>query len=65
MLEITPGALLKTINSPADLKKLDREQLQQVADELRHHIIDVVSVYGDHFGASFGVECLAYPTQCC
>ena len=55
MLEINPGALLKTINSPADLKKLNREQLQQVTDELRQFIIDIVSVQGGHFGASLGV----------
>ena len=55
MLEISTGALLKTINSPADLKKLNREQLQQVTDELRQYIIDVVSVQGGHFGASLGV----------
>src|SRR5579871_3161701 len=55
MIEITPGSLLKTINSPADLKKLNREQLQQVTNELRQYIIDVVSVYGGHFGASLGV----------
>jgi len=55
MFEINPGALLKTINSPADLKKLNREQLQQVTDELRQFIIDVVSVQGGHFGASLGV----------
>ncbi len=55
MLEITPGALLKTINSPDDLKKLNREQLQEVTDELRQYIIDVVSVHGGHFGASLGV----------
>ncbi|HLK27103.1 MAG TPA: 1-deoxy-D-xylulose-5-phosphate synthase N-terminal domain-containing protein, partial [Puia sp.] len=55
MIEITPGSLLKTINSPADLKKLNREQLQQLTDELRQYIIDVVSVHGGHFGASLGV----------
>src|SRR5476649_487215 len=55
MLEITPGALLKTINSPDDLKKLNREQLQQVTDELRQYIVDIVSVHGGHFGASLGV----------
>ena len=54
-MEIRPGALLQTINSPADLKKLSREQLHQVADELRQYIIDVVSVHGGHFGASLGV----------
>ncbi len=54
-MEITPGSLLKAIDSPADLKKLSREQLHQVCDELRQYIIDVVSVHGGHFGASLGV----------
>src|SRR6478752_1434195 len=52
---ITPGKLLAQINSPADLKKLDQAQLVQLSDELRHFIIDNVSVYGGHFGASLGV----------
>jgi 1-deoxy-D-xylulose-5-phosphate synthase len=54
-MEMTPGSLLKTIDSPADLKKLPREKLHQVCDELRQYIIDVVSVHGGHFGASLGV----------
>lgn len=52
---ITPGKLLAQINSPQDLKKLDQVELVQVCDELRHFIIDNVSVYGGHFGASLGV----------
>ncbi|HEY9364545.1 MAG TPA: 1-deoxy-D-xylulose-5-phosphate synthase [Chitinophagaceae bacterium] len=54
-MEITPGTLLKNINSPADLKALPRESLHQVCDELRQYIIDVVSVHGGHFAASLGV----------
>ncbi|MGZ8524638.1 MAG: 1-deoxy-D-xylulose-5-phosphate synthase [Chitinophagaceae bacterium] len=54
-MEIIPGPLLKTIDSPADLKQLPREKLHQVCDELRQYIIDVVSVHGGHFGASLGV----------
>ncbi|MBN8855876.1 MAG: 1-deoxy-D-xylulose-5-phosphate synthase [Sphingobacteriales bacterium 50-39] len=54
-MEITPGPLLKTIDSPADLKKLSRDQLQKVSDELRQYIIDTVSVHGGHFAASLGV----------
>ena len=54
-MEIIPGPLLKDINSPADLKKLSKEQLHQVCEELRQYIIDVVSVHGGHFGASLGV----------
>src|SRR4249920_3395282 len=54
-MDITPGPLLSAIDSPADLKKLNRQQLHQVCDELRQYIIDVVSVHGGHFGASLGV----------
>ncbi len=52
---ITPGKLLANINSPADLKKLDQAELVQLCGELRQFIIDNVSVYGGHFGASLGV----------
>jgi 1-deoxy-D-xylulose-5-phosphate synthase len=52
---ITPGKLLANIHSPADLKKLDNAQLVQLCEELRQFIIDNVSVYGGHFGASLGV----------
>ncbi len=52
---ITPGSLLATIKSPDDLRKLDKSLLPQVADELRQFIIDDVSVFGGHFGASLGV----------
>ena len=54
-MTITPGPLLHGIDNPDDLKKLSREQLHQVCDELRQYIIDVVSVYGGHFAASLGV----------
>jgi 1-deoxy-D-xylulose-5-phosphate synthase len=54
-MEIYPGPLLQTIESPADLKKLTREQLQELCDELRQFIIDMVSLHGGHFGASLGV----------
>ena len=55
MMDIVSGPLLQQIESPADLKKLSRDQLQPLADELRQYIIDVVSVHGGHFGASLGV----------
>lgn len=54
-MEIKPGPLLNRIESPADLKKLSREELHQLSEELRQYIIDVVSVHGGHFGASLGV----------
>ena len=46
--------LLKTINSPADLKKLPPEKLPQVASELRTFILDTVSKIGGHLGSSLG-----------
>src|SRR5947207_2403790 len=55
MAEIAAGPLLQEVNFPADLKKLDKSQLQQVCTELRQFIIDCVSVHGGHFGASLGV----------
>jgi 1-deoxy-D-xylulose-5-phosphate synthase len=54
-MEIKPGKLLSNINNPADLKKLSKEQMHQVCNELRQYIIDIVSVHGGHFAASLGV----------
>ncbi|QMV03892.1 1-deoxy-D-xylulose-5-phosphate synthase [Devosia sp. D6-9] len=50
---LTP--LLDTINDPSQLKGLSREELRQVADELRAEMIDAVSVTGGHLGAGLGV----------
>jgi len=55
MKNTTEGTLLSKIDSPADLKKLGKMQLQTVCNELRQFIIDSVSVNGGHFGASLGV----------
>ncbi len=52
---IQPGKLLSRIDSPSDLRKLEKSQLPDLVNELRQYIIDVVSVYGGHFGASLGV----------
>ena len=54
-MEIPAGPLLSQINYPADLKKLEKAELQQVCNELSQFIIDCVSVHGGHFGASLGV----------
>ncbi|MGV3766982.1 MAG: 1-deoxy-D-xylulose-5-phosphate synthase [Chitinophagaceae bacterium] len=54
-MEITAGPLLRNINTPDDLKLLTKDQLQQVCEELRQYIIDVVSIHGGHFAASLGV----------
>ena len=49
------GTLLEKINNPDDLKKLSLKQLEQVCNELRELIIDVLSTNPGHFGASLGV----------
>ena len=47
--------LLSTIHGPADLKRLKREQLPQLAQEIRDRLIECVSMTGGHIGASLGV----------
>jgi 1-deoxy-D-xylulose-5-phosphate synthase len=47
--------LLPDIHFPADLRLLQTEQLPQVCEELRNFIIEQVSIYGGHLGASLGV----------
>jgi 1-deoxy-D-xylulose-5-phosphate synthase len=47
--------LLDTVQYPADIRKLDRSQLSQLADELRQEVISAVSVTGGHLGAGLGV----------
>ena len=47
--------LLDQINSPLDVRKLDRDQLPQLAKEIRERIIEVVSSIGGHFGGNLGI----------
>jgi 1-deoxy-D-xylulose-5-phosphate synthase len=49
-----PYSLLDTINSPADLRQLDRKQLPQLATELRAFLIDSVSKTGGHLSSNLG-----------
>jgi 1-deoxy-D-xylulose-5-phosphate synthase len=46
--------LLKTINEPADLRKLERRQLAQLADELREFVLQSVSQTGGHLSSNLG-----------
>jgi len=46
--------LLETINDPADMRKLPRAQLKQVADELRAYVLDSVSKTGGHLSSNLG-----------
>src|SRR5213078_562744 len=49
-----PERLLDRIDGPRDLKDLDDRQLQQLAQEGRELIIDVIGEIGGHFGANLG-----------
>lgn len=48
-------SLLETIDTPDDLRRLDIDQLPQVCDELRHDIVDELSVNPGHLASSLGV----------
>ncbi len=55
MRAISRTPLLDGIRAPQDLRKLDKQQLRALADEVRVELIDAVSVTGGHFGAGLGV----------
>ncbi|MGE0332852.1 MAG: 1-deoxy-D-xylulose-5-phosphate synthase [Ramlibacter sp.] len=46
--------LLSTINDPADLRRLPRAQLRELADELRAFVLDSVSRTGGHLSSNLG-----------
>ena len=48
--------LLNQILSPADLRRLPREQLRPLADELRAYLLDSVSKTGGHLSSNLGTE---------
>jgi 1-deoxy-D-xylulose-5-phosphate synthase len=47
--------LLDTVQLPADIRALAKDQLPQLAEELRQEVISAVSVTGGHLGAGLGV----------
>ena len=49
-----PTPLLDTIQTPADVRQLDRKQLPQLATELRAFLVDSVSQTGGHFASNLG-----------
>jgi 1-deoxy-D-xylulose-5-phosphate synthase len=55
MTDAKPNRLLDAIDTPDDLKGRSRDELKQIADELRGEVIDVVSVTGGHLGSGLGV----------
>ena len=50
---VTP--LLDSVQTPADLRRLPLEDLEQLAHELRHFLLYTVGQTGGHFGAGLGV----------
>ncbi|MFH1395653.1 MAG: 1-deoxy-D-xylulose-5-phosphate synthase [Candidatus Omnitrophota bacterium] len=57
--------LLNTIKLPEDIKKLEINQLKQLADEIRQKIIEVTSLKGGHLAASLGAVELAVAVHYC
>jgi len=51
----TRSRLLETIREPADVRRLSRAQLRQLADELRDALIELGARRGGHFAGSLGV----------
>ena len=52
--DATMYELLKTIDDPAQLRALERRQLQQLADELRAYVLESVSKTGGHLSSNLG-----------
>ena len=48
-------ALLDRISGPADIRRLDPEQLDDLAEEVRQRLVDVISQLGGHFAPGLGV----------
>ncbi|MFN7395238.1 MAG: 1-deoxy-D-xylulose-5-phosphate synthase N-terminal domain-containing protein, partial [bacterium] len=46
--------LLRKIDSPADLRRLPRSDLDALARELRQFVLDTVSQTGGHLGSNLG-----------
>jgi 1-deoxy-D-xylulose-5-phosphate synthase len=55
VLQKSKTPLLDLVQTPSDLRRLETNQLRQLADELRQEMIDAVSVTGGHLGAGLGV----------
>jgi 1-deoxy-D-xylulose-5-phosphate synthase len=50
-----PVGILESISSPADLRRLSYQQLDELAEEIRQFIVHAVSVTGGHLGSNLGV----------
>ena len=47
--------MLEQINSPEDIKKLNKEEKQKLVEEIRKYVIEVVSENGGHLASNLGV----------
>ena len=54
MKTLSDYQLLKNINTPADVRKLKKDQLKALAEELRNYLTHTVSISGGHFSAGLG-----------
>src|SRR5579863_5403294 len=52
---VNMGALLETIHSPADLKRLNPAQMTELAEEIRAFLVQTLSKTGGHLGPNLGV----------
>ncbi len=55
MIDPTRYPRLSRIDTPADLRRFEENELQAIADELRNHLIESAGKSGGHFGANLGV----------
>jgi 1-deoxy-D-xylulose-5-phosphate synthase len=55
LYEPTKTPLLDQIRTPEDLRRFEPDRLKQIADELRHDLINAVAQTGGHLGAGLGV----------
>ncbi len=53
--KINFGKYLPKINSPEDLRKFEPSELQEISQECREFVIDMISQNGGHFGSTLGV----------
>jgi 1-deoxy-D-xylulose-5-phosphate synthase len=57
--------MLETINSPDDLKKLDVEQLQTLAEEIRRFLLESLAKTGGHLASNLGCVELSIALHYC
>ena len=55
MTAVPDTPLLDTVDTPADLRRLETGQLRQLSDELREEMISAVGATGGHLGSGLGV----------